>query len=273
MKKVLVISSLIVTAVLFYLNRPDQTPLDLDNLELVTCSHDETVLSTKVHYFVDSSLKEFFGKRNAVKQIEFANQTLENSCLPLERQLASYQYVDFGFSDTEYLEEVYLQGRNAIGKERLDSIENDPLNYFVFVLDYRHPIFEEDINGMTHWEFNRGFILLADDAPPYVLEHEFGHLMHANHSETLFFSLLQGQLERSLKPANKHLAKPYARAYKCANAGTIMSYEKLLLPIYSDPAISYRDESCGNELHADNNRRIREFIASLRQAIENGENT
>ncbi|MDC5812803.1 hypothetical protein OPW07_24080 [Vibrio europaeus] len=273
MKKILVVLSVIVTAVLFYLNRPDQTPLDFDDLELLTCRHDETVLSTKVHYFVDSSLKEFFGKRSAVKQIEFANQTLENSCLPLERQLASYQYVDFSFSDTEYLEEVYLQGRSIIGKDRLDSIENDPLSYFVFVLDYRHPIFEENIDGMTHWEFNHSFILLADEAPLYVLEHEFGHLMYANHSETLFVSLLQGQLERSLKPANKHLVKPYARADKCANAGTIMSYEKLRLPIYSDPAISYRDESCGNELHADNNRRVREFIASLREAIENGETT
>lgn len=267
MKKTWVVSSLIFTAVLFYFNRPDRTPVDLNELVLPQCDSQQRGLATQVHFFVDSSLEGVYNPRHAKEQIEFSNLTLTNSCLPLKRELTHFEYVDLNLSNSEFVDDVYAEGREAIGKERLKPIQDDPLSFFVLVAPYHHPVFEDNTVGMTYWELSDSFILLSEDAGVDVLEHEFGHLMHANHSETLFFSLLQGQLERSSRPENRHLIKPYARAYKCDNAGTIMSYEEVTLPIYSSPEIVYRSEPCGNELHADNNRRVREYIAALKKRL------
>ncbi len=47
-----------------------------------------------------------------------------------------------------------------------------------------------------------------------------------------------------------------------------MSYEKIKLPIYSSPTIKYRSEVCGNELNADNRKRVLEYIDTLRELVQ-----
>ncbi|WP_156980938.1 hypothetical protein [Vibrio galatheae] len=65
---------------------------------------------------------------------------------------------------------------------RFAKINHDPLCYFVFVAPYQYEVFEENtLTGMTFWQLSNRFILLPDDAEEHVLEHEFGHLMHATH--------------------------------------------------------------------------------------------
>lgn len=188
--------------------------------------------------------------------------------MPLSRELASFRYVDLALSGEEYFDEIHSQGSMAVGRDVIQPLRDSHLDFYVFVVPNRHLIFEDGTMGATDWELSDSYILLADDASTDVLEHEFGHLMWANHSETFLFSLLQGELERSTRPENRHLIKPYARAYKCSNAGTVMSYEKIKLPIYSSPTIKYRSEVCGNELNADNRKRVLEYIDTLRELVQ-----
>ncbi|EMN7335876.1 hypothetical protein KIT90_25955 [Vibrio sp. B172a] len=267
MKKYVVLISFVVTIALFYFNRPDRTELDESELFLPVCSM-EAPLVTKVSYFVDSSIQESYTKSIAEQQIRQSNKILSNSCLPLSRELASFRYVDLALSGEEYFDEIHSQGSMAVGRDVIQPLRDSHLDFYVFVVPNRHLIFEDGTTGATDWELSDSYILLADDASTDVLEHEFGHLMWANHSETFLFSLLQGELERSTRPENRHLIKPYARAYKCSNAGTVMSYEKIKLPIYSSPTIKYRSEVCGNELNADNRKRVLEYIDTLRELVQ-----
>ena len=263
MKRLLLVVSIVSTLIFIYFNQPDHTPYEQAELELPTCILTEPMIVTRVSYFVDSSLRNIYEKGLAQKQIELSNTILTNSCLPLRRQLVSFEYVDLKLSGEEYFDELHTQGSMSIGSDKLKLLRENPLDFYVFVARNNHLVFDDGTIGATDWELSDSYILLADDSEPDTLEHEFGHLMWANHSETLLFSLRQGELERSTRPENRHLIKPYARAYKCSNAGTVMSYEEVRLPIYSSPEIKYRAEICGNKLHADNRRRVQEYINKL----------
>ncbi|CED71640.1 membrane protein [Aliivibrio wodanis] len=265
MKKVLFIISIILIIISFYFNQPDHTSYNRSKLELPLCKITKPTVITRISYIVDSSLRESYKKELAQKQVEFSNTILVNSCLALRRQLVSFKYIDLELSGSEYFDELHNQASMAIGNDVLKPLRENPLDFYVLVVPSDHLVFEDGTIGATDWELSDSYILLADDAAPDTLEHEFGHLMWANHSETWLFSLRQGELERSTRPENRYLIKPYARAYKCSNAGTVMSYEKIRLPIYSDPTIHYRSEPCGNKLHADNRRRVQEYINNLRK--------
>lgn len=266
----LVVLFVVFSLFVYFSSLPDYMAFDKNQLYSPSCNIEEEILVTKVYYFVDSSLINTFTKDKAKEQIIFSNETLKNTCIPLTRDLETIEYIDFKFSGSEiYLENLHSKGSEEIGKSEVVNLRSDPQSYYVFVVPESHDIFEGGYTGITDWEFNDSFVLLADSAMPYVLEHEFGHLMFANHHETLLFSLLQGQLERSTRPENRHFIKPYARAYKCSNAGTVMSLEKVRLPVYSSPEIQYRSEVCGSHLHGDNKRRVREFVDNLRAKLNN----
>lgn len=268
MKKYVVLISFVAAIALFYFNRPDRTVLDESELIFPVCSMKGVPLVIKVSYFVDSSIQESYTKAIAERQVKQSNKILSNSCLPLSRELVTFKYIDLGLSGEEYFDEIHSQGSMAVGRDVIHPLRDSELDFYVFVVPNRHQIFEDGTTGAADWELSNSYILLADDASDDVLEHEFGHLMWANHSETLLFSLLQGELERSTRPENRHLIKPYARAYKCSNAGTVMSYEEIKLPIYSTPTIKYRSEVCGNELNADNRKRVLEYIDTLRERVQ-----
>ncbi|MGF1754605.1 hypothetical protein L4C33_13520 [Vibrio makurazakiensis] len=265
MRKLLVAVSIVITAVLFYFNQPDRTEFDNTKLAIPACELGEQPIMTRVSYFVDLSLSQSFKPSLAQQQVDLSNLILGNSCLPLRRELSSFEYTNFKLSGEEYFDDIYSLGSNAVGSDVLKPIRENPLDFYVFVVPNHHWVFEDGTTGITDRELNNSYILLADDASLDTLEHEFGHLMWANHSETLLFSLLQGNLERATRPESRHLVKPYARAYSCSNAGTVMSYEDIRLPIYSSPSIQYRSESCGNKLNADNRRRVLEYIDTLRE--------
>lgn len=112
--------------------------------------------------------------------------------MPLSRELASFRYVDLALSGEEYFDEIHSQGSMAVGRDVIQPLRDSHLDFYVFVVPNRHLIFEDGTMGATDWELSDSYILLADDASTDVLEHEFGHLMWANHSETFLFPFFKG---------------------------------------------------------------------------------
>lgn len=84
-----------------------------------------------------------------------------------------------------------------------------------------------------------------------MLEHELGHLSWAQHSESHPVPNLIMFLQSAVPQEYQVKLVPYARAFKCGDSGTIMSYERNILPIYSSSQIKYQGESCGNSESAD----------------------
>lgn len=247
---------------LCYVYRPDYRQIELSELVLPACPSISERHESQVMFYIADNLRESVGSKEIDDYIQYSNLVLSNSCIPLQRTTALMKYVKLDLSYEESFETLYelLEGS-------LDGVaaKNDTSTY-VLILPSRHRVFEDNIVGLTNVETVDNFIVLADDAREHVLEHEFGHLAWAQHIETFPFALLQGQLEHSTEIKNRHKLKTYARAYKCANAGTIMSYETRVLPIYSNPAVAYRGEACGNALNADNAKVIREFVAEYGSA-------
>ncbi|TQQ69506.1 hypothetical protein [Vibrio cholerae] len=258
----LVLFLLFVLFFISYNDREKNTNIDLSQLVLPPCNIEENILTTSVYFFIDKELINIISEQFLYAQIEQSNFVLSNSCLNLRRRMVSYEYINLGLSGGEDFNEIYRKSIDSIGEIGL-KIKENPLSFYVFIIPSEHRIFENWVEGITYWKKDSSFILLNETAQPYILEHEFGHLMWANHLETRFFSLLQGQLERDLEIKDRFLVKRYARAYTCSNAGTIMSYEKIKLPIYSSPDIHYRGESCGDLEKANNKRQVSEYIENF----------
>lgn len=268
-KKIVLLVSLITMFLLFYFNRPDRRPFDVYEFSLPECELEYAPITTNVFFFVDQSLKKSFSKLRASKFVEYANGVLLNSCISLHRELISFEYVNFDLSDEEFLDEIHSQVVKSIGRQRILNIRENSTDFYVVVLPDDNPYFYDDTIGVTDWELSESFILLSDKASIDTLEHEFGHLMWANHVEKNWFNPLQRELEMSLNHNDRHLVKPYARGYLCSNAGTIMSYEKLVLPVYSNPDVYYRGVACGDVERGNNKRRVEEYVKKLRQKLKN----
>jgi len=251
-----VLVSLVVVA-LCYIYSPDYRALEFSELELPVCSEFTERYQSQVSFFIAESLRKSVGSKEVDDAIQYSNLVLNNSCIPLQRTMTSMEYVQLDLSYEEDFESLHQVFENALSEL---PVKSDTSTY-VLILPNQHRLFEGGTVGLTDVETVDNFIVLADDAGDHVLEHEFGHLAWAQHIETFPFALLKTKLERSTSIPNRHKLKSYARAYKCANAGTIMSYEERVLPVYSDPAVRYRGEVCGNALNANNAEVLREFVS------------
>lgn len=248
---------------LFYVYQPDKSELNLQDLDLPTCSIKDEVFETQVTFFVDSNADKHFVYKQIDDSIAYSNLVLNNSCLPLHRSLVSIEDVKLNLSGSESFDEIHSLLKVNTKTGMIDDMKNDPYSLYVLILSRYYWMFDDGIMGATDVELSDSFVVLSDDATPYILEHEFGHLAWAQHLETVPFALLGGQLERATSIKNRHKLKDYARAYKCANAGTIMSYEDIRLPIYSSPLISYKGQICGDDKKANNLKVVQDYVSTL----------
>ncbi|EJU9788362.1 TPA: hypothetical protein I7686_21920, partial [Vibrio vulnificus] len=119
------------------------------------------------------------------------------------------------------------------------------------------------LSGQASSYFGAWFFAISSNAPIHVLEHELGHLSWAQHSEKHPIPNLTMFLKSAISQEYQEKLVPYARAFKCGDSGTIMSYERNILPIYSSPQIKYQEEFCGNSASADNARVLRDYALTL----------
>ncbi|OLQ91859.1 hypothetical protein BIY21_12650 [Vibrio ponticus] len=246
-QRILVAFSLLSVIALFVIGKRSG-----EELSLPTCQIDQTV-ETPIHFFKGNSI----GVERLEEFIDYSNQVLANSCVPMKRVLASVNLIDPKvFADIDEIGQLHRQ-LVELESEKIQPIQTIG-SYYVLVLDDEHPFVQSGWSGEAHGNFSQSFALLASDAELHILEHELGHLAWAWHNdEPLHW--LKGQL----LPEHHKYIKPYARGSLCQDAGTVMTYAEKSLPIYSSPEIKYFGTACGDKETADNARHMREFAQSL----------
>jgi hypothetical protein len=255
------VSLILVSLLIVY--KPDRTELDLRDLVLAACEAEDKMFEMRVSFFVDSKVDVHFLNKKVNDYIAYSNLVLTNSCIPIHRSLNSIDNVTLNLLGGEFFDEIHNLLKVNAGNGTIEKLRSDPRDLYVLILSKNHWIFDDGVMGATNVEFNDSFVILSEDAEPYILEHEFGHLAWAQHLETFPFPLLEGKIKRSTSIKNRHKIKSYARAYKCANAGTIMSYEDIRLPIYSSPLISYKGKMCGDDNVGNNLKVVKEYALEL----------
>jgi hypothetical protein len=256
---VLVISALIAVIVMGVLNKKSS-----EGMELTSCNMPDLVTTT-VNFFVDGEIKSEKAinkkRENLQNYIEYSNIVLENSCIPMQRVIGEVKIVE-GFSESGNVYEIHKELENLVGHSQLRKIRERPDEYYVLVLNKSHDFFSEGVRGSVNFNFNDSFALISEEARLHVLEHELGHLAWAMHpSKNL--PTRDGLVMGPLLKEHHHKVKPFARGYKCGDAGTVMTYEKNQLPIYSNPHTTYQEEVCGDPEVADNARVLKEYAKQL----------
>ncbi|MBD0785582.1 hypothetical protein HUO09_04470 [Vibrio sp. Y2-5] len=245
-KKLLVVGSLFIVVVLFFVGKRGGKELSLPVCEPISKVY------TPVHFFVDDSISSL----RIEEFIDYSNLVLENSCIPIRRTLTGITKLDLTGFKSEDSGKLHQQLVLKVGNATLEPLQKTG-SYYVLVLPKEFP-FSQNSAGVAHVNFSRSFLVLSSDAEPHVLEHELGHLAWAWHDNTPIH-WLKGQL---LTEHHKQI-KPYAFGAQCDEAGTVMTNAEKSLPVYSSPNVKYYGKSCGNAETADNARHMREFAQSL----------
>ncbi|RXJ72731.1 hypothetical protein CS022_13935 [Veronia nyctiphanis] len=260
-KKVIITMSLLLVFGMFYFGKNSGEPLQLPDCKRYAMTD---TLETPVYLYVDERVQNFDSKQF----IDYANQTLKNSCIPLKRVISGIEYIDVShFTDTDNILTVPGHIRrelsNMVGKEKLQS-QGLPGSYYGLVLSAEHEA-EHDILGVAHMNFGNNFFIMYSNAKPTTLEHELGHLSWAFHQGTTTF-----HLKSTILPRHHSNLKTYARGYNCKGADTIMAASGATesLPVYSSPDIYRFGQPCGDEEIADNARQMREFAAWLKEELQ-----
>jgi|GEM_PF-1851613 len=260
--------SLVFVGVLFTFGQKDQR-----GLEIPACVSEPSV-NTHIHFYVSNTVLESYTKsvieQDLNESLEIANKILANSCVAMTRSLAAIKYIDLTKQTFSNIGQSHKTLLNVVGNKEIDGIRAKPNHYYGLVMGKSDNYFR-DINydepefvGETNPSTNAHYFTLSADASLLTVEHELGHLAWAQHHEN------NGTLTRWLNQAyadQLDKVKPYARAYKCGDSGTIMSYEPNTLLAYSSPDMTYQGEACGDVNTADNARLLREYAAQLRQNL------
>ena len=102
------------------------------------------------------------------------------------------------------------------------------------------------------------------------MEHEIGHLSGANHD---YKTVLKGYASIEHFIAGRYPEAPaYSFGVTCAERGTVMSYERDIIPAYSSPEIRVNGQQCGDNAHHNNARVLREFANTHLKLIDSNKN-
>lgn len=244
---------------------------DAPKLELPQCPQEEKV-ETWVQFVFDYSILSDFDIEALEARIEedlaFSNLILSNSCIPMVRKSAGYEFFDArNAKPADMLSSHYelnLQHRNL-----LERAYQEPNFYVVLVLSEDNSYFDFEYKIAETWvDLFPNFVVSDVRAAPLALEHELGHLAWAQHDLKTLSSQLQSRTLNSMTTEdNQSQIKRYAHAALCGDSGTIMSYSDNLLPVYSSPNITYQGQVCGDVETADNARRLTEYARALRGKV------
>ncbi|MCG7584683.1 hypothetical protein [Photobacterium sp. OFAV2-7] len=244
---------------------------DVKELKLPSCQLEENV-ETTIDFFIDESIWLAYGERTVTKRINrainTANKILENSCIPMRRQLGRLYQVDMRFKSVK--KSVVRLYHNELLQKVDPSIIKDihahPNRYYALVVNK----LPEKLHGVTNVYNYPNFLILSIRANSFVLEHELGHLANAKHNIPWANKLTVRLEELITAEASTDTAYGYAGGYNCGQRRTIMSINPknyARLPVYSSPDICYGDDVCGHPKYGDNARRLREYAHQLREIL------
>ncbi|SEF55915.1 hypothetical protein [Vibrio hangzhouensis] len=271
MKKLLSIQTLIIAFCLSLTFIPLVYKVDVPGMTLPLCEEAEAV-ETPIHFFVSRTIADKWSmdeiEASIKASVRKSNLTMKNSCIPMKRIVACVEVVDFSGRPLFDIDQIRRYLWELIGEDKVEQIYAKPNQFYGAVLAIEDGYFDYDVLGTTNPDEDSQFFMLSEHADEYTLEHELGHLSWAWHEDTSWFQVLDDTLEKHTSEVNKQRLKPYARGYHCGGAGTIMSYEVDILPVYSSPEVSNNGRECGIADRADNARQMREFAEQLRQKMK-----
>lgn len=264
--------SLLFTVALFGFGQKGQGGLTLPPCSI---SADKTkIVDTYIHFYVSNTALDTYSQsvieNDISESIDVANQILANSCIPMTRKLAQVKYIDLTEKTFSNIGQSHKALLNVVGEDEINQIRSQPNHYYGLIMaeddNFLGPVNYGDPSfvGQTNPSVNRHYFIVTADAHLITLEHELGHLAGAQHRDTS--GTLGIWLNQAYESKDEYL-KPYARAYRCGDSGTIMSYESNVIFAYSSPDISYQGEVCGDPDKADNARQLREHAERIRQAL------
>lgn len=259
-KKILIIGCIIAVFGIAILTRPNS-----GGLELPSCNF-EKVANTKINFFVDQEVLESSSiediKKSLDSSIKYANQVLKNSCVPLTRSLGDVVPLYIDKNEDRSRDAARKLVRETLEKQKILVEQLSPNEKYGLIF---HGKYESQLgfSGSASLYFGSWFFAISSSAQIHLLEHELGHLSWAHHSESHPVPNLTMFLKSAVPQEYQDKLVPYARAFKCGDSGTIMSYERSILPIYSSPQIKYQGEYCGNSESADNARVLRDYALTL----------
>ncbi|TFH90140.1 hypothetical protein [Vibrio ouci] len=233
------------------------------NFSFPKCEID-TPAEMSITFYVDADIKrksELKGK--LTKAIQLSNEILGNSCVSLTRKIEEIQYIEIS-RDLESAASLHKELETIVGKDEIAVLRGSPLHQYVLILNENHSFTaNEEIYGITMMNINDSFVILDENFPLVVLEHELGHLGWAMHDRKESDDA-EFWISEQVFPENRYKVKPYAGGFFCSGYGTVMTYSEKIIPAYSSPEITNNGEACGKEGFADNARVMREYALSLR---------
>ncbi|CAK2509811.1 hypothetical protein [Vibrio crassostreae] len=241
-------------------------------IEFPTCAQSD-VLNTEIHLYVDESVlaeysKEFITSKIATWE-SYSNLVLKNSCIPMTRKVTKVTY-------SSVIDSLWFQDLSAA--ERLLKLsmeepipetteEGVPIFKGIVFSNYNFS-FESDYCGISSPVSY--FFSLAINCPDYLMEHEIGHLSGANHD---YKTVLKDYATIEHFIADRYPKAPaYSFGATCAERGTVMSYERDIIPAYSSPEIRVNGQQCGDNAHHNNARVLREFANTHLKLIDSNKN-
>ncbi|CDT87244.1 conserved hypothetical protein [Vibrio coralliirubri] len=229
------------------------------SVEFPTCAQSE-VLNTEIHLYVDESLLSEYSKAFVAAKIatweSYSNLVLNNSCIPITRKVTKVTY-------TPEIDSLWFQDLSAAERllklsmeEPIEEITEDGRPVFTgVVFSNYHSAFESRYCGVAS-QVSR-FFSLAINCPDSTMEHEIGHLSGANHD---YKKVLKDYESIEHFIAGRYPKAPaYSFGAICADRGTVMSYERDVIPAYSSPDIRVDGIKCGDSKYHNNARVLREF--------------
>ena len=252
--------SLLTVVIVAIVTKPSSKGLELSGCIL------DAVATTRVHFFVDeevlvsSTLDEI--KKSMNRSIKYANQVLDNSCIPLQREIGKISVISLDKNTVNSFNSAKRIVKKVLKSEgiTISDMHASELYGLIFHKKYERLL---GLSGQASPYFGGWFFAISSGASIHALEHELGHLSWAQHRENSPIPNLTMFLKSAVPQEYQQKLVPYARAFKCGDSGTIMSYERNILPIYSNPLVKYQDDACGDVESGDNARVLREFALEL----------
>ncbi|CAH0525945.1 hypothetical protein [Vibrio hippocampi] len=230
----------------------------------------EAVVETPITFFISDSVIKGYEvvdiEGHIQRWLDFSNQALQNSCIPLTRTLDKIIFTpEILGEESEELSVVHAFLEYYYPQE-IEALNNAKAKFYGLIYKTNLSKFTSEWCGETNASVYAKFFTIGLTCKDHVLEHELGHLAWASHDMDTLSTQTDGMpfdLSNQLPLSVKHKVKKYSYGYICGGKGTIMAYADQTHPFYSSPTISYGSIVCGNAHYADNARVLREYALSL----------
>jgi hypothetical protein len=259
-KKLVVTATLLLAVFITALTKPSSSGIDIPSCDI------DSSADIRINFFVDQEILEHSSLDDVIESlensVEYANQVLSNSCIPLTRSLGQVKPILIDKNKINNLDASRTLVKQALADQGIFVNEIKSTEKYGLVFDSKYAN-QLKISGKAFPYFGGWFFTLSSNAQIHILEHELGHLSWAQHGESHPLPNLSLYLKSAVPNQYHNKLASYARAFRCGDSGTVMSYEPNILPIYSSPTIRYQDVICGDEEAANNARVMREFAQNL----------